>query len=43
MSTAKAAEPAYALLADGSTVEIRSVGPAGFDAVRSMHEAMSRR
>jgi acyl-CoA synthetase (NDP forming)/GNAT superfamily N-acetyltransferase len=32
---------AYALLADGSTVEIRLVGPADFDAVKAMHEAMS--
>ena len=43
MSTAQAAGPAYALLADGSTVGIRPAGPADFDAVRSMHEAMSRR
>ena len=31
----------YALLADGTTVEIRPAGPADFDAVRAMHEAMS--
>jgi acyl-CoA synthetase (NDP forming)/GNAT superfamily N-acetyltransferase len=31
----------YALLADGRTVEIRPAGPADFDAVRAMHEAMS--
>jgi len=41
MSMAQAAGPAYALLADGTTVEIRPAGPADFDAVRSMHEAMS--
>ena len=32
----------YALLADGTTVEIRPAVPADFDAVRAMHEAMSR-
>ncbi len=31
----------YALLADGSTVEIRPAGPTDFDAVRAMHAAMS--
>jgi acyl-CoA synthetase (NDP forming)/GNAT superfamily N-acetyltransferase len=41
MSMAQAAGPAYALLADGTTVEIRPAGPADFDAVRAMHEAMS--
>ncbi len=41
MSTAQAAGHAYALLADGSTVEIRPAGPADFDAVKAMHEAMS--
>ena len=41
MSMAQAAGQAYALLADGSTVEIRLVGPADFDAVKAMHEAMS--
>ena len=41
MSTASAADHAYALLADGSTVEIRPAGPADFDAVKAMHEAMS--
>jgi acyl-CoA synthetase (NDP forming)/GNAT superfamily N-acetyltransferase len=41
MSMAQAAGHAYALLADGSTVEIRLVGPADFDAVKAMHEAMS--
>jgi acyl-CoA synthetase (NDP forming)/GNAT superfamily N-acetyltransferase len=35
------AGPAYALLADGSTIEIRPAGPADFDAVKAMHEAMS--
>jgi acyl-CoA synthetase (NDP forming)/GNAT superfamily N-acetyltransferase len=32
----------YALLADGTTVEIRPAVPADFDAVKAMHEAMSR-
>jgi acyl-CoA synthetase (NDP forming)/GNAT superfamily N-acetyltransferase len=42
MSMAQAAgQHAYALLADGSTVEIRPAGPADFDAVKAMHEAMS--
>ena len=41
MSMARAAGHAYALLADGSTVEIRAAGPADFDAVKAMHEAMS--
>src|ERR1700733_8869670 len=34
-------QPVYALLADGTTVEIRPAGPADFDAVKVMHEAMS--
>ena len=38
---AQAAGRAYALLADGSMVEIRPAGPADFDAVKAMHEAMS--
>jgi acyl-CoA synthetase (NDP forming)/RimJ/RimL family protein N-acetyltransferase len=33
--------PAYALLADGSTVLVRQAGPADFEAVQAMHEAMS--
>jgi acyl-CoA synthetase (NDP forming)/GNAT superfamily N-acetyltransferase len=41
MSMAQAAGQAYALLADGTTVEIRPAGPADFDAVKAMHEAMS--
>ena len=41
MSTARQAWPAYALLVDGSTVEIRPAGPGDFDAVKAMHEAMS--
>jgi acyl-CoA synthetase (NDP forming)/RimJ/RimL family protein N-acetyltransferase len=32
---------AYALLADGSTVLVRHAGPADFEAVKAMHEAMS--
>ncbi len=31
----------YALLADGTTVEIRPAGPGDFDAVKAMHGAMS--
>jgi acyl-CoA synthetase (NDP forming)/GNAT superfamily N-acetyltransferase len=41
MRMAQAAGYAYALLADGSTVEIRPAGPGDFDAVKAMHEAMS--
>ena len=41
MSMAQAVGQAYALLADGSTIEIRQAGPADFDAVKVMHEAMS--
>jgi len=41
MSMAQAAGHVYALLADGSTVEIRPAGPADFDAVKAMHEVMS--
>jgi len=41
MSAAQTVEPVYALLADGSTVEIRPAGPGDFDAVKAMHEAMS--
>jgi len=33
--------PVYALLADGTTVEIRPAVPADFDAVKAMHDAMS--
>jgi succinyl-CoA synthetase alpha subunit/GNAT superfamily N-acetyltransferase len=33
--------PVYALLADGSTVQIRQAEPRDFDAVKAMHEAMS--
>jgi acyl-CoA synthetase (NDP forming)/RimJ/RimL family protein N-acetyltransferase len=31
----------YALLADGTTVEIRAAGPGDFEAVKAMHKAMS--
>ena len=41
MSTVQQAGPVYALLADGSTVEIRHSEPGDFDAVKAMHEAMS--
>ena len=37
-----AANQVYALLADGTTVEIRPATPDDFDAVKAMHEAMSR-
>ena len=32
---------AYALLADGTTIEIRPAGPGDFAAVRDLHEKMS--
>jgi acyl-CoA synthetase (NDP forming)/GNAT superfamily N-acetyltransferase len=38
---AEVAGHVYALLADGSTVEIRPAGPGDFEAVRAMHAAMS--
>ncbi len=41
MSTVQQVWPVYALLVDGSTVEIRPAGPGDFDAVKAMHEAMS--
>ncbi len=41
MSMAQAAGHAYALLADGGTVEIRPADPTDFAAVKAMHEAMS--
>ena len=41
MSTVQQAGPVYALLADGSTVEIRPAEPGDFNAVKAMHEAMS--
>jgi acyl-CoA synthetase (NDP forming)/GNAT superfamily N-acetyltransferase len=41
MNTAQRADSVYALLADGTTVEIRPAGPADFDTVKAMHEAMS--
>ncbi len=33
--------PAYALLTDGSTVQIRTAEPGDYEAVKAMHEAMS--
>ncbi len=41
MSTMQAGDPVYALLTDGSTVEIRLAGPADYEAVKAMHEAMA--
>jgi acyl-CoA synthetase (NDP forming)/GNAT superfamily N-acetyltransferase len=41
MNTAQSADSVYALLADGTTVEIRPAETADFDAVKAMHEAMS--
>src|ERR1700751_2652872 len=41
MSTAQDTGRVYALLADGTTVEIREVGPGDFDAIKAMHEAMA--
>jgi hypothetical protein len=35
------ADHVYALLADGTTVEIRAAGLGDFDAVKTMHEQMS--
>jgi GNAT superfamily N-acetyltransferase len=41
MSVAQQTDSVYALLADGTTVEIRPAVPADFDAVKAMYEAMS--
>jgi acyl-CoA synthetase (NDP forming)/GNAT superfamily N-acetyltransferase len=41
MSTAQGTDRVYALLADGTTVEIRETCPDDFDAVQAMHEAMA--
>ena len=41
MSTVQQVWPVYALLVNGSTVEIRPAGPGDLDAVKAMHEAMS--
>ena len=41
MNTAQDTDRVYALLADGTTVEIREACPDDFDAVRAMHEAMA--
>src|SRR2546430_14179813 len=41
MNTAQETGQVYALLADGTTVEIRDAGPDDFDAVLAMHEAMA--
>jgi len=41
MSTARDTGRVYALLADGTTVEIREASPTDFDAVQAMHEAMA--
>jgi succinyl-CoA synthetase alpha subunit/GNAT superfamily N-acetyltransferase len=38
---AQAGDRVYALLADGTTIEIRQAQPGDFDAVRHMHEKMS--
>jgi len=39
--SAQAGTSAYALLTDGTTIEIRFAGPDDFDAVRDMHTGMS--
>ena len=41
MNTAQDTGPVYALLADGTTVEIREATPGDLDAVQAMHEAMA--
>src|SRR5690348_3678014 len=41
MSTAQDTGQVYALLADGTTVEIRQAGPGDYDAIKAMHEAMA--
>ena len=41
MTTAQDSGPVYALLADGTTAEIREARPEDFDAVLAMHEAMA--
>ena len=41
MNTAQDTDRVYALLADGTTVEIREARPEDFDAVLAMHEAMA--
>ena len=41
MSTAQDGDRVYALLADGTTAEIREARPEDFDAVLAMHEAMA--
>jgi len=41
LSGTKGTSQVYALLADGTTVEIRPAGPGDFDAVKAMHQAMS--
>jgi GNAT superfamily N-acetyltransferase len=41
MSTARDSGRVYALLADGTTAEIREAGPGDFVAVLAMHEAMA--
>jgi len=40
-NTQEAEGSVYALLADGTTIEIRSAAPDDFQAVKAMHEAMS--
>src|SRR5579872_1284196 len=41
VTQAPVASRVYALLADGTTVEIRTAEPGDFDAIKAMHEAMS--
>jgi acyl-CoA synthetase (NDP forming)/GNAT superfamily N-acetyltransferase len=41
MNTAQDTDQVYALLADGTTVEIREARPDDLDAVQAMHEAMA--
>ena len=41
LAEAGGAGRSYALLADGTTLTIRPAGPADYEAVRRLHEAMS--
>jgi hypothetical protein len=43
MDVAQAADSVYALLADGTTVEIRPSAPADFDAVKAMYEKKKKK
>src|SRR4051812_20153283 len=41
MTELRAGAPVYALLMDGTQIQVRELGPADLDAVRDLHQGMS--